>query len=116
MPRAFMILPASGSVPSISNLAFTCALYALIGYSLARLRWWAGLPFLFFLAITLAATFKRLGDFRAAGALPSAFTPNYLALHSLTTAVAAAVIIFGMRQQRLRHRVSETVEILPPAV
>jgi hypothetical protein len=93
-----------------------CAFYAVLGYALARLRWWAGLPVLLFLALTISATFKRLDDFRAMGPLPPAFTPNYLAYHGLATAVAATIIVLGMRKQRQARRPPEPVKILPPAV
>jgi hypothetical protein len=66
--------PEARSLPSISSLVITSACYALIGYALARLRWWAGMPCLLFLALTLSATFERLDDYQARGPLPSAFT------------------------------------------
>ena len=111
-----MLIPASETVPSIGNLAISCVLYAALGYALARLRWWAGIPFLLFLAITLVATLKRLDDFRAIGPLPAAFTPHYLGYHSLATAVAAAVILVGMRQQRLARRTPGHIDHRPAAV
>ena len=108
-----MLIPASETVPSIGNLAITCAMYGALGYGLARLRWWAGIPFLLFLAMTLVATLKRLDDFRAIGPLPPAFTPHYLAYHSLATAVAVTVIVLGMRQQRLARHTAKRVEARP---
>ena len=99
-----MMIADSASLPSISNLVITSACYALIGYALARLRWWAGMPCLLFLALTISATFKRLDDYRAPGPLPSAFTAHYLAYHSVATIVAAAIIVYGMRTQRRRWR------------
>jgi hypothetical protein len=95
--------PEARSLPSISSLVITSACYALLGYALARLRWWAGMPCLLFLALTLSASFERLDDHRARGSLPSAFTAHYLAYHSVATIVAAAIIVYGMRTQHLRR-------------
>jgi hypothetical protein len=91
-------------MPSIANLLFTCACYALLGYALARVRWWLGLPFLLFLALTLSATFKRLDDARVLGR-SAEVVPHYLAYHGLGTAVAAAVILLGIRAQRRRRAI-----------
>jgi hypothetical protein len=110
-----MLISGSEEVPSIGNLAFTCALYGALGYGLTRIRWWAGIPFLLFLGITLAATLKRLDDFRAIGALPSAFTPHYLPYHVLATAAAASIVLLGMRQQHVARRRTTTSEVGQPA-
>ena len=114
MSLPFMLVAAADSAPSVANLVFTSAVYALIGYGLARLRWWAALPLLVFLAITLSATFKRWDDFRAAGAFPPDLPTNYRAYHVMATVVAAAIIILGMRSPRWSRRSRDPVDTLPP--
>ena len=111
-----MLIPTTETVPRLGNLAIACAVYGTLGYGLARLRWWAGIPFLLFLAVTLLATLKRLEDFRAAGPLPASFPPHVLRYHAIATAVAAGVIVLGMRQQQLSRRSGRRVEIPPAAV
>ena len=88
--------------PGPVNLILTCAFWAMIGFALARVRWWAGLPSLLFLLITLIASFKRVSEPAIAALLRRAFGPHYLAYHVVATIVAAVVVLYGMRSRGLR--------------
>ena len=83
--------------PSIANLCVTCAIHAVLGFALARFRWWAGLPFLLFLLLTFAASIKRLSQPALGTALLDTFGPHYLAYHGIASLLAAVVILYGMR-------------------